>query len=96
MPMSVECKFTTLAAQYEFLVEQLDNLHRQNKTCTDTIDIVIQGFIANADYYDYKVVESLLGALQRVQERVVVELVRVRVEKALYAFKMAQMKQKQG
>jgi hypothetical protein len=91
--MNAEHGFNVLAAQYELLVEQLDNLHRQDRTCTDTIDTVIQGFIANADYYDYKVIESLLGAIQGIQERIVVELMRVRVQKGLYAFKMAQMKQ---
>lgn len=61
--MSVEYDFDALAAKYELLVERLDDLHRHNKTCTDTIDTVIQGFIANVDYYNYIIVESLLGAL---------------------------------
>lgn len=84
--MSAEHDFNVLAARYELLVEQLDNLHRQNKTCTDAVDTVIQGFIVNADYYDYIIVESLLGALKGVQERVVVELVRVRIQKGLICY----------
>ncbi|WP_156739403.1 hypothetical protein [Paenibacillus oryzae] len=48
--MNAEHDFNVLAARYELLVEQLDNLHRQNKTCTDAVDMVIQGVIANEDY----------------------------------------------
>lgn len=93
--MSAEYDFQFLAAQYELLVVQEDKLHRQNRTCTDAIDTVIQGFIANVNHYDYLAVESLLGALQGVQEHVVMEMARVRIEKGLCAINMAQAKRGQ-